>query len=357
MLQDAALDGSYESISIGRPGKTELVEIPTPKPDDDEVLIRVQAAGVCHSDLHIIHSPAEAGFPLPMTLGHEIAGTIESLGSGVKGFKIGQAVVVYGIIGCGRCSACLRGKENQCRLKPLGGIGLSRDGGVAEFVVVPATQLLSAEGIDPVQAAPLTDAGLTPFHAVEVSRENLRPGAWCVVIGAGGLGHMALQILRVTSGARVIVLDTDEKARENAKALGAEFAFPSDGSVVERIRELVGQAPGGADVVLDFVGIQPTLEIARKVVATGGNLTIIGLGAGVLKVVPTVGSDLLVPAETKIEMPFWGTKAELLDVLDLGRHKMIEVQTQTFQLDQAPEVYERVENRQIRGRAVILPNK
>ena len=168
---------------------------------------------------------------------------------------------------------------------------------------------------------------------------------------------MALQILRATSGARVIALDIDEKARENAKTLGAEYAFPSDDSAVGRIRELVGKAPGGADVVLDFVGIQATLEIARKVVVTGGNLTIIGLGAGVLKVVPSVGSDLLVPAETKIEIPFWGTKAELLDVLDLGRRKKIEVQTQTFSLDQAPEAYQRLEKRQIRGRAVVLPTK
>jgi propanol-preferring alcohol dehydrogenase len=346
-----------KAFRLVAPGKTDLVEIPRPEPGDDEALIRVQAAGVCHSDLHIIHSPAEAGFPLPMTLGHEIAGAVEIVGSGIKNFQIGQQVAVYGIIGCGHCSACLRGKENQCRLKPLGGIGLSRDGGMAEFVAVPATQLISAEGIDPVQAAPLTDAGLTPFHAIDVSRENLRPGAWCVVIGAGGLGHMALQILRATSGARVIALDTDEKARENAKMLGAEYAFPSDDSAVAKIRELVGRAPGGADVVLDFVGIQATLEIARKVVATGGNLTIIGLGAGELKVVPTVGSDLLVPAETKIEMPFWGTKAELLDVLHLSRHKMIEVQTQTFSLDEAPQVYQRLEKRQIRGRAVILPNK
>ena len=335
------------------PGRTELVDIPVPTPTDDEVLIRVRAAGVCHSDLHIIH--AEGGFPLPMTLGHEIAGVVERPGSGVPNVKVGQQVVVYGITGCGHCAACLRGRENQCRTQPFGGIGLSRDGGMAEFVAVPSAPLLPADGLDPTQAAPLTDAGLTPYHAIEVSRENLRPGAWCVLIGVGGLGHMALQILRATTAVRVIALDTDENARKEALALGADLAFPSDGSAVARIREVVGPPPGGAEVVLDFVGAQATLETARKVVATGGHLTIVGLGAGELKVVPAVGAELPVPLETKVEIPFWGTKAELLEVLDLGRRRQIEVHTQVFPLEQAPEVYRRLEQRQIRGRAVIVP--
>ena len=163
---------------------------------------------------------------------------------------------MYGIIGCGRCRACLRGLENQCRVVPVGGIGLSRDGGLAEHVVVPASRLLHVGDMDLEQAAPLTDAGLTPYHAVELARPNLRPGTSCVVIGIGGLGHMAVQILVATTAVRVIAVDTSAAALELAARLGAHDVVRA-GRTRSKIRAIVGPPPDGADVVLDFVGDDP----------------------------------------------------------------------------------------------------
>jgi propanol-preferring alcohol dehydrogenase len=168
---------------------------------------------------------------------------------------------------------------------------------------------------------------------------------------------MALQILAATTAVRVIAIDNDEEALIRAKALGAVHAFTSDESAVGKIRELVGPAPNGADVVLDFVCITPTLEIARKVVATGGNLTMVGLGAGELRMVPGVVADLPVPMETQVRIPFWGTKAELHEVLELGRTQKIQVRTEIYSIEQASEVYRKLAMREIRGRAVIVPQR
>ena len=216
------------AFRLTAPHKTELTMTKQPDPGPGEVLVRVGAAGVCHSDLHIIEAPESAGFPIPLTLGHENAGWIEAIGPGVKGWTKGEAVAIYGIIGCGHCRACLRGRDNECRVKPVGGIGLSQDGGMAEYVSVPAGQLLRIGDLDVAQAAPLTDAGLTPYHAIQISQEALLPGTTCVVIGVGGLGHMALQILAATTAVRVIAVDLKEDALKLASQIGAHHTVRSD---------------------------------------------------------------------------------------------------------------------------------
>jgi propanol-preferring alcohol dehydrogenase len=197
-----------KALRLVAPHRTELTTVAQKDPGAGEVLIRVGAAGVCHSDLHIIDAPQGSAFPTPMTLGHENAGWVEALGPGVIRWEEGEAVAIYGILGCGRCLACLRGRDNECRVEPVGGIGLSRDGGMAEYVTVPASQLIPIGDLDVAQAAPLTDAGLTPYHAIQVCRNALLPGTTCVVIGVGGLGHMAIQILVSTTAVRVIAVDT-----------------------------------------------------------------------------------------------------------------------------------------------------
>jgi alcohol dehydrogenase, propanol-preferring len=199
----------------------ELREVAQPDPGPGEVLVKVGAAGACHSDLHLMDAPAEAleAFPVPFTLGHENAGWVEALGPGVNGFELGQPVAIYGIIGCGRCSACLRGRDNECRNVAPSGIGIGRDGGMASYLSVPARQLIPIGDLDVTQAAPLTDAGLTPYHAIELSREALRPGSTCVVVGVGGLGHMAIQILAATTAARIIAVDVEERRLSLAEDL------------------------------------------------------------------------------------------------------------------------------------------
>lgn len=333
------------------PHTTDLRRIAQPEAGPGEVLVRVGAAGACHSDLHIIDAPDALGMPMPLTLGHENAGWVEALGSGVTGFERGEAVAIYGIVGCGRCVACLAGRDNECRNTAPGGIGLSRDGGMAEYVAVPARQLVPIGDLDVAQAAPLTDAGLTPYHAIALTRRSLRPSSTCVVIGVGGLGHMAVQILSATTAARIIAVDVRPEALDLARQMGAQHTVPSGSDAVPAIRDLVGPPPGGADVVLDFVGAQATLDVARAVVTTGGDIAIVGLAGGSL----AVGFGA-VPFETRVVVPFWGTRAELVEVIALARAGRIRAHVDRFPLGDAKLAYDRLRAGQLNGRAVVIPN-
>jgi propanol-preferring alcohol dehydrogenase len=340
------------AVRLTAPGTLELVEVPTPEIGPEDVLLAVGAVGACHSDLHLLDAPAGA-FPTPLTLGHEIAGRVEMFGEAVTGWRPGEEAAVYGIIGCGRCRACLRGLENQCRTVPVGGIGLSRDGGLADYVAVPASRLLKLGDLDLTQAAPLTDAGLTPYHAIELARPALRPGTCCVVLGIGGLGHLAVQILVATTAVTVIAVDSSDAALELATRLGAHHVVPAGVDAVDRIRALTGPGPDGADVVLDCVGVDATLETARSVVAAGGYLMLIGLGGGTLAVQPSVVAS--VPLEASVRVPFWGTRAELQEVIALGEVGLLQADVQPFPLTEAVEAYERLRRGEIHGRAVIVP--
>lgn len=342
------------AVRLTAPGVLELVDVPTPRPGPGEALVRVGATGACHSDLHVLDAPAGM-FPIPVTLGHEIAGTVDTVGDGVEGWQAGDRVAVYGIIGCGRCRACLRGHDNQCRNTTPGGIGISRDGGLAEYVVVPATHLLHVGDLDLTQAAPLTDAALTPYHAIDLARPALRPGTTCVVIGIGGLGHMAIQILVATTAVHVIAVDTSPAALELATRMGAHHVVPAGPEAVTQIRAIVGDPPDGADVVLDCVGADATLTTARSVVAPGGYLMLIGLAGGTLPLRPTAEDVPPVPLETNARVPFWGTRAELHEVIALGRMGLLQADVQIFPLDEAPQAYEQLRRGEIHGRAVIVP--
>jgi alcohol dehydrogenase, propanol-preferring len=344
-----------KAFRLTAPHTTELMEVPQPEPRAGEVLVRVGAAGVCHSDLHLIEAPAGA-FPLPLTLGHENAGWVEALGPGVTGWETGDAVAVYGILGCGTCIACLRGRDNECRTVPAGGIGLSRDGGMAEYVAVPARQLLPIGDLDVTQAAPLTDAGLTPYHAIALARDVLGPGTTSVVIGVGGLGHMAVQILAATTSTRIIAVDVDEQALELAGRLGAHLTVRSDESAAPYIRDVTGPAPGGVDAVFDCVGAGATLALGASVVSTGGVLMLVGLGGGTLAITPGVG-DMGIPFEARVVIPFWGTRAELADVIALARDGRIQSHVETFPLDNAGDAYDALHAKKLRGRAVVTPGR
>ncbi|HEX5596720.1 MAG TPA: NAD(P)-dependent alcohol dehydrogenase [Micromonosporaceae bacterium] len=342
------------AVRLTAPGTLELVDVPIPEPGPGEVRVAVGAVGACHSDLHILDAPAGV-FPTPMTLGHEVAGTVEKLGPGVDGWTPGERVAVYGIIGCGHCRACLRGLENQCRTVPLGGIGISRDGGLADYVVVPASRLLHIDELDLAAAAPLTDAALTPYHAVELSRTHLRPGTYCVVVGIGGLGHMAVQILAATTAVTIIAVDTSDAALELAKRFGAHHAVRAGAAAAEQIRSIVGPAPDGADVVLDFVAVDATLNLARSVVATGGQLMVVGLGGGSLTFQATVEAVPPVPLEVSAQIPFWGTRAELQEVIALAQQGQLRAEVQSFPLTEAVAAYDKLRRGEIHGRAVIVP--
>ncbi|MFJ4871984.1 NAD(P)-dependent alcohol dehydrogenase [Streptomyces sp. NPDC088757] len=338
--------------AVGAP--PEVVTVPDPEPGPGQVLLKVTAAGVCHSDIAVMSRPADQlPFPLPLTLGHEGVGTVEALGAGVEGFAVGDPVAVYGPWGCGACSLCAQGKENYCPRAAELGIrppGLGAPGAIAEYMVVDSPRhLVPLGGLDPVRAAPLTDAGLTPYHAVKRSLPKLVPGSTAVVIGTGGLGHVAIQLLRAMTATRVVALDVTEEKLALARAVGAHETVLSDASAATEVRELTGGR--GAEVVLDFVGAPPTVASAGAMAAVEGDVTIVGLGGGALPV--GFGSPAY---EVSVASPYWGTRAELIEVLDLARAGAVDVHVETYALDDAPKAYERLHEGRVEGRAVILPN-
>ncbi|TDC74845.1 NAD(P)-dependent alcohol dehydrogenase [Streptomyces hainanensis] len=332
----------------------EVVVVPDPEPGPGQVLLRVAAAGVCHSDIAVMSWPAES-FPyaLPQTLGHEVTGTVAAVGEGVTGLEVGEPVAVYGPQGCGRCAKCAEGKENYClRAAELGIFppGLGAPGGMAEFLLVnDARFLLPLDGLDPVTSVPLTDAGLTPYHAVKRALPKLRPGSTAVVIGAGGLGHVAIQLLRALTPSRVIALDVSEEKLALARAVGAHETVLSDQRAADRVRELTGGL--GAEGVFDFVGAQPTVTTAGAVAAVEADVAIVGIAGGALPVgINTTAFDVAVTA------PYWGSRGELGEVLALARSGAVEVRVETYGIDEAPLAYERLHAGKVNGRAVILPN-
>jgi len=338
---------------------TELVEGERPTPGPGEVLVRIGGAGACHSDLHLMHEFEGGVLPWgpPFTLGHENAGWIEEFGpdTDVAGLEVGSAVAVYGPWGCGQCAKCLAGVETYCEhpeLAPIpgGGGGLGADGGMAEYMLVPSVRQLVPlpEGLDPAHAAPLTDAALTPYHAVKRSWAKLPPDAWAVVIGVGGLGHMAVQILKATTAARIIAVDTREEARSMALAMGADLAFAPDDDAAEAIKSATGGL--GADVVLDFVGLDTTLALSAAVVRVLGDVTVVGIGGGSYPL-----SFFSIPYEASVQTTYWGSRPELAEVLLLAARGLITPKVTTFGLDEAVQVYEDLAAGKIDGRAVIVP--
>lgn len=342
---------AYQMVAWQR--DPELRDVDVPEPGPGQVLIKVAGAGACHSDLHMMEWPQGVPGKLPFTLGHENAGWVEALGVGVEGLERGQPVAVYGPWGCGRCRACRESRENTCeRQAELGafGGGLGLDGGMAEYMLVPAARLLvPLEGLDPVGAAPLTDAGLTSYHAIKRSLHRLVPGSAVVAIGVGGLGHMAIQILKALSPARVIAVDVHERKLELARALGADETVPAGEVAAATIRELTRGL--GAELVLDFVGADSTLALAAQVARAEGEIAVVGLAGGTHPV--TFGS---LPFGCAISIPYWGSTVELMEVLELARQGRIEAHLERFPLDRVAEAYARLREGSLAGRAVITPH-
>ncbi|MFI0977331.1 zinc-binding dehydrogenase [Streptomyces sp. NPDC021093] len=218
---------------------------------------------------------------MPLTLGHEGAGTVAAPGEGVTGFAVGESVAVYGPWGCGNCLMCAQGKENLCPRAAGLGIrppGLGAPGALAEYMIVDDPRHPVPPGdLDPVTAVPLTDAGLTPYHAVKTSLPKLTPGSTAVVIGAGGLGHVAVQLLRAPTPARVIALDVSDEKLDLAREVGAHEVVLSDRHAAREVRELSGGL--GAQAVFDFVGAPSTVATATACAAVEADLTLVGMAA------------------------------------------------------------------------------
>jgi alcohol dehydrogenase, propanol-preferring len=341
---------AVQYVAVGEAPR--VVDVAEPVPGPGEILVKVAAAGLCHSDWSVMQYPAgQLPFQLPLTLGHEGVGTVSAVGDGVSGVDVGDAVAVYGAWGCGRCHACALGKENVCmrsRVSRIPGPGLGRHGALAEYMIVDdARHLLPLGALDPVAAVPMTDAGLTPYHAIKASLPKLIPGSVAVVIGSGGLGHLGIQLLRALCSARVVALDVTAEKLEMASAVGAHDTMLSDEGAARRIRDLTGGL--GAQAVFDFVGAPATVKTAARCVAPDGDVVIVGLGGGAVP----VGFGM-VPFDATFRSPYWGSRAELIEVLDLARAGAIEAHVDRLTIEDAPEAYQRLHAGQINGRAVVV---
>jgi alcohol dehydrogenase, propanol-preferring len=332
----------------------ELRDVPVPEPGPGQVLVKVGGAGACHSDLHLMEwPPGTLSFDVPFTLGHENAGWVEQLGAGVEGLEVGEPVAVYGPWGCGRCRACRLSAENYCEhqaeIGAFGG-GLGLDGGMAEYLLVPHARLLLPLGdLDPRDAAPLSDAALTPYHAIKRSLHLLVPGSTAVVIGVGGLGHMGVQILRELSPARIVAVDVSDEHLRLASEVGAEETVKAGEGAAEAIREI--SKGKGVELVVDMVGSDDSIALAVAVAKFEAHLTIVGLAGGKFEF--AFGA---LPFEAQLNIPYWGTAVELEECLELARQGRIHAHVERFELEDAPQAYEKMRSRELAGRAVICPN-
>jgi propanol-preferring alcohol dehydrogenase len=330
-----------------------LEDVAVPDPDPGEVLIKIAGAGVCSSDLHYAYEwsaetmPHLAAWELPLTLGHENGGWVEG---GDPSFEQGTPVVVNCLWHCGNCHFCRIGETNYCEVAGPRGLsgGLGRDGGMAEYLVAPTRCVVPLSSINPADAAPFTDAGLTSYHAVKQVLPMLQPGSAAVVIGVGGLGHLAVEFLHQLTGAKVIAVDRSEAALKLAADRGADLCLPSDDTTVAQIMDAT--AGRGATAVLEMVGVDATLAMAVKCLRPRGRVVMVGIGGGSYPL-----SYTSINSGASIMSSVGGSMAELAEVIALAEAGRLKAHTTKFKLDEATEVFHKLHDGKISGRAVLIP--
>lgn len=331
---------------------------PIPEPKGGEVLVKVAGAGVCHSDIHIWEgfydfgggkkiSLKDRGIALPLTMGHEIAGEIVKAGPEAKGAVLGSRVVVFPWIGCGACPVCRAGDENIC-LKPRS-LGVYQNGGYARYVIVPdAKYCVDIGGLDPAEAAPLACSGVTTYSALKKFGDRLKHEP-VVILGAGGLGHMAIKILAAMGGAGAIMVDIDPAKREAALAAGALKAI--DGAAADAAQQITA-ATGGARMILDLVGATSTLTLALASVTRGTEIVIVGLYGGEI----TISIPLFPMRPLAIRGSYVGNLQELSEIVGFakaGKLKLVPVKRRP--LEEAHAALMDLKDGKVIGRVVLVP--
>src|SRR5947209_16684851 len=329
-----------------QPGIDEVPEPTVQGPLD--VVVKIGGAGVCRTDLHIIEGQWEAamGPPLPYTIGHENAGWISEIGSGVTNVAVGDTVILHPTPTCGLCRACRAGQDMHCVQSRFP--GLDSDGGMAEYLLTTARACVKLDpSTDPADVAALADAGITAYHAVRKAAPLLHPGTTAVVQGAGGLGHIGIQCLKALTATRVVVVDKNPDALKLAGEIGADETVLADGSHVAAVGELTG---GGATVVLDFVAEQGAEMDGWHMTAPAGSYFVIGYG-GELRI-PTLD---FVAGEKNIVGNIVGTYTDLAELMVLAEAGKVTLHTPQYPLDKAVDALHDLDAGKVRGRAILVP--
>ena len=345
-------------VNVNEP--LEIAQLETPKPRGSQVLIRVESSGVCHSDIHLweggyegpggqLLKTTERGVKYPLTPGHEIAGLVDSLGEEAEGFTKKDKVLVYPWIGEGLCPACRIGQENLCD-KPRS-LGVYTDGGYAEYVLVPSYKYLVkiGDGMDMNASATLSCSALTAYGAVK--NTSLKPDDNVVIVGAGGLGLMAMQLAKAVTGSKVIAMDLDDEKLGAAKKNGADSVINSKKEdPVKAVMELTGKM--GADAVIDFVNASKTVEADMQFLRRRAKLVLVGLFGGELKL-----SLVSMPTRAyRLIGSYTGTLSDMVELVSLAKRGVIKpLVSNRFKLDQATEALTMLKEGRIIGRGVINP--
>ena len=328
----------------------QLDEVPDPKISGPlDVIVKIGGAGVCRTDLHIMEGQWDAamGTPLPYILGHENAGWVHEIGSAVTNVAVGDTVILHPTPTCGLCHACRAGDDMHCINSSFP--GLSTDGGMAEYLLTSARACVKLDPqTRPEDVAALADAGITAYHAVRKAIPLLYPGTTCVVIGAGGLGHIGVQCLAALTATRIVVVDRNPDALKLAEQLGAQHTVVADGRQVDAVKDLTGG--NGAEVVLDFVAEQGAEMDGWNMTAPAGSYFVIGYG-GTLHI-PTLD---IISTERNIIGNIVGTYNELAELMALAQAGKVTLHTRTYPLDAAVEALSDLDAGRVRGRAILVP--
>ncbi len=335
---------------VGYHTKMQLTEVPDPEVSAPfDVVVRIGGAGVCRTDLHVLEGQWEAksGVELPYTIGHENAGWVHAVGDAVSNVAVGDKVILHPLMTCGLCRACRFGDDVHCENSQFPGIDTS--GGYAEYLLTNARSVVKIDdSLEPADVAALADAGLTAYHAVAKAARATRPGDVCVMIGAGGLGHIGIQVMKAISAATIVVVDRNQAALDLAHSIGADQVVLADGTHVEKVLELTGGK--GAEAVVDFVGEGGATAEGIAMLRRAGNYYVVGYGENIN--VPTID---VISTEINFIGNLVGSYNDLQELMVLAARGDVRLHTTTYPLEDFQQALDDLDNGLVRGRAILVP--
>ncbi|MCW2675730.1 MAG: Alcohol dehydrogenase GroES domain protein [Modestobacter sp.] len=335
---------------IGYHQKLQMDDLPKPEvTGPHDVVVRIGGAGVCRTDLHILEGQwaEKSQVTLPYTIGHENAGWVDAVGSAVTNVAVGDKVILHPLVTCGLCRACRAGNDVHCENSKFPGI--DSDGGYAEYLKTSARSCVKIDdSLEPADVAALADAGLTAYHAAAKAARLLRAGDRCVIIGAGGLGHIGIQVMHAISPAELIVVDRNPDAVKLALSIGADHAIVADGNLVQQVLDQTGGH--GAEVVIDFVGEGGSTKQGIAMTRRAGNYLVVGYGENVD--VPTID---LVSSEINILGNLVGSYNDLVELMALAAQQKVRLHTVKYALDDFQSAIDDLDAGRVRGRAILVP--